>query len=451
MGGVVGETHMAATATQIEPSGLNEGQRNSEALKVALASLVGSTIEWYDFFLYGTASALVFGDLFFPTFSPLVGTLLSFSTMAVGYIARPLGAIIMGHFGDKLGRKTMLVSSLVIMGVATTIIGLLPSFNTIGIAAPVILVMARLLQGFAVGGEVGGAITMAVEHAPDRRRGLYGGFPQLGVASGLVLANLIFLASNAFLSADQFKSFGWRIPFLVSVILVLVGVYVRLRVSESPIFNFMKRAGEEIKIPLVTLFGRAWKQILIVALSTLFTNVMGFIGLIFMLRYATTTLGFTRSTILTFTIIANLIEIPATLYFADLSDRVGRRTIYLWALAFAIVWGAVFFPLVNTAIPAVVFTAILVARLCIAAIFGPQAALFSELFDTNIRYSGISVGYSISSIMGAQTPAIAALLVAATGGTVILSGYIAAAAVISFITALFLWETYKVDLQAKLD
>jgi MFS transporter, MHS family, shikimate and dehydroshikimate transport protein len=442
---------MAATATQIEPSGLKEGQRNSEALKVALASLVGSTIEWYDFFLYGTASALVFGDLFFPTFSPLVGTLLSFSTMAVGYIARPLGAIIMGHFGDKLGRKTMLVSSLVIMGVATTIIGLLPSFNTIGIAAPVILVMARLLQGFAVGGEVGGAITMAVEHAPDRRRGLYGGFPQLGVASGLVLANLIFLASNAFLSADQFKSFGWRIPFLVSVILVLVGVYVRLRVSESPIFKFMKRAGEEIKIPLVTLFGRAWKQILIVALSTLFTNVMGFIGLIFMLRYATTTLGFTRSTILTFTIIANLIEIPATLYFADLSDRVGRRTIYLWALAFAIVWGAVFFPLVNTAIPAVVFTAILVARLCIAAIFGPQAALFSELFDTNIRYSGISVGYSISSIIGAQTPAIAALLVAATGGTVILSGYIAAAALISFVTALFLWETYKVDLQAKLD
>ena len=442
---------MAATATQIKPSVLNEGQRNSEALKVALASLVGSTIEWYDFFLYGTASALVFGDLFFPTFSPLVGTLLSFSTMAVGYIARPLGAIIMGHFGDKLGRKTMLVSSLVIMGVATTIIGLLPSFNTIGIAAPVILVMARLLQGFAVGGEVGGAITMAVEHAPDRRRGLYGGFPQLGVASGLVLANLIFLASNAFLSADQFKSFGWRIPFLVSVILVLVGVYVRLRVSESPIFKFMKRAGEEIKIPLVTLFGRAWKQILIVALSTLFTNVMGFIGLIFMLRYATTTLGFTRSTILTFTIIANLIEIPATLYFADLSDRVGRRTIYLWALAFAIVWGAVFFPLVNTAIPAVVFTAILVARLCIAAIFGPQAALFSELFDTNIRYSGISVGYSISSIIGAQTPAIAALLVAATGGTVILSGYIAAAALISFVTALFLWETYKVDLQAKLD
>ncbi len=442
---------MAAPAANTNTSELTEAQRNSEALRVALASLVGSTIEWYDFFLYGTASALVFGELFFPTFSTVSATLLSFSTMAVGYIARPLGAIVMGHFGDKLGRKVMLVSSLVMMGIATTIIGILPSFNAIGIAAPLILVLARLLQGFAVGGEVGGAITMAVEHAPERRRGLFGGFPQLGVASGLVLANLIFLASTAWLTPEQFKAFGWRIPFLFSIILVLVGVYVRLRVSESPIFAFMKRAGEEIKLPLVRLFERAWKQILIVALTTLFTNVMGFIGLIFMLRYATTSLGVTRSTILTFTIVANLIEIPATLYFAHLSDRLGRRTVYLWALAFGVVWGAAFFPLANTAIPALIFIAILVARLCIAAIFGPQAALFSELFDTNIRYSGISVGYSISSIIGAQTPAIAVWLVAATGGTLVLSGYIAAAALISFVTALFLWETYKVDLQAKVD
>jgi MFS transporter, MHS family, shikimate and dehydroshikimate transport protein len=337
------------------------------------------------------------------------------------------------------------------MGVATTVIGLLPSFSVIGVAAPLILVLARLLQGFAVGGEVGGAITMAVEHAPDRRRGLFGGFPQLGAASGLVLANLIFLAANASLSTEQFKAFGWRIPFLFSIILVLVGIYVRLRVSESPIFAFMKRAGEEIKVPLVHLFRTAWKQILIVALSTLFITVMGFIGLVYMLSYATATLGLTRSTILTFTIIANLIEIPATLYFAHLSDRLGRRAIYLWALAFGVVWGAVFFPLVNTAVPAIIFVAIVVARLCIAAIFGPQAALFSELFDTNIRYSGISVGYSISSIIGAQTPAIAIWLVATTGGTLVLSGYIAVAGLISFVTALFLWETYKVDLQAKLD
>ena len=442
---------MAATAAHTNASDLTEAQRNSEALKVALASLVGSTIEWYDFFLYGTASALVFPALFFPTFSEVSAMLLSYSTLAVGYVARPLGAIIMGHLGDKLGRKVMLVSSLIMMGAATTVIGVLPSFDAIGVAAPLILVLARLLQGFAVGGEVGGAITMAVEHAPDRRRGLFGGFPQLGVASGLVLANLIFLACTASLSSEQFKAFGWRIPFLFSIILVLVGIYVRLRVSESPIFAFMKRAGEEMKVPLVRLFGAAWKQILIVALSTLFTNVMGFIGLIYMLSYATTTLGLTRSTILAFTIIANLIEIPATLYFAHLSDRLGRRAIYLWALAFGVVWGAVFFPLVNTAVPALVFIAILVARLCIAAIFGPQAALFSELFDTNIRYSGISVGYSISSIIGAQTPAIAVWLVATTGGTLALSGYIAVAALISFVTALFLWETYKVDLQAKLD
>jgi MHS family shikimate/dehydroshikimate transporter-like MFS transporter len=441
---------MAATVTQAPGSELTEAQRNSEATKVALASLVGSTIEWYDFFLYGTASALVFRDLFFPQFSTLVGTLLAFSTMAVGYIARPLGAIIMGHFGDKLGRKAMLVTSLVIMGAASTIIGLLPTFETIGVTAPIILIIARLLQGFAVGGEVGGAITMAVEYAPARRRGLFGGFPQLGVATGLVFANLIFLACNAALSAEQFKAFGWRIPFLVSFILVLVGIYVRLKIGESPIFNLMKKAGEEIRIPLVTLFARAWKEIIIVALSTLFTNVMGFIGLIYMLSYATTSLGFTRSTILAFTIIANIIEIPATLYFANLSDRVGRRTVYLWALGFAMIWGAVFFPLVNTAIGVVVFAAILLARLCIAAIFGPQAALFSELFDTNIRYSGISIGYSISSIIGAQTPAIAALLVARTGGTLALSGYIFVAALISFVTALFLWETSKVDLQGRL-
>jgi MFS family permease len=345
----------------------------------------------------------------------------------------------------------MLVTSLVIMGAATTIIGLLPTFATIGVAAPIILAGARLLQGFAVGGEVGGAITMAVEHAPDRRRGWFGGFPQLGVASGLVLANLILLACTAFLTKEQFNNFGWRIPFLLSVVLVFIGIYVRLKISESPIFKFMKKVGAETRIPLVTLFARAWKEIAIVALSTLFTNVMGFLGLFYMLAYATTKLGFTRPTILTFLIIANVIEIPATLYFAHLSDRVGRRMVYLWALGFAMVWGAVFFPLVDTQTAIGVFVAILVARLIIAAIFGPQAALFSELFETNIRYSGISVGYSISSIIGAQTPWIAAYLVGTTGGSLGLSGLLFAAALISFVTALFLWETYKVDLQAKID
>ena len=442
---------MAATATQAELPALSEEQGNAEALKVALASLAGSIVEWYDFFLYVLATALVFRELFFPQFSPLVGEILTFSTIAVGYVARPLGAIFMGHFGDKLGRKTMLVTSLVIMGAATAIIGLLPTFATIGVAAPIILAAARLLQGFAVGGEVGGAITMAVEHAPDRRRGWFGGFPQLGVASGLVLANLILLTCTALLTKEQFNAFGWRIPFLLSVVLVFIGIYVRLKISESPIFKFMKKVGAETRIPLVTLFARAWKEIAIVALSTLFTNVMGFLGLFYMLAYATTKLGFTRPTILTFLIIANVIEIPATLYFAHLSDRVGRRMVYLWALGFAMVWGAVFFPLVDTQTAIAVFVAILVARLIIAAIFGPQAALFSELFETNIRYSGISVGYSISSIIGAQTPWIAAYLVGTTGGSLGLSGLLFAAALISFVTALFLWETYKVDLQAKLD
>ncbi|MGZ3410945.1 MAG: MFS transporter [Xanthobacteraceae bacterium] len=441
---------MTMAKTEANLAGLTDSQRNSEATRVAFASLVGSTIEWYDFFLYGTAAALVFREAFFPQFTDLIGTLLSFSTLAVGYVARPLGAIVMGHFGDKLGRKAMLIMSLVMMGLATTLIGVLPSFASIGIAAPVILVCARLLQGFAVGGEVGGAITMAVEHAPEGRRGFFGGFPQLGVATGLVLANLIFLASSVSMSAEDFKVYGWRIPFLVSILLVLIGVYVRLKVAESPIFAAMKRIGEEARVPFVDLFQVAWRQILIVALSTIFTNVMGFTGLIYMLGYATTKLGFTRPTILTFTIIANVIEIPATLYFAHLSDRIGRRKVYLFALGFAMIWGLAFFPLVNTASPALVFIAIVVARLCIAAIFGPQAALFSELFDTRIRYSGISIGYSISSILGAQTPAILALIVASTTSVMALSGFIFASALISFVTALFLWETSKVDLQSKL-
>jgi MFS family permease len=439
---------MAMAETNL--SQLSEEQRHGEAARVALASLVGSTIEWYDFFLYATASALVFRELFFPQFSPLVGTLLSFSTMAVGYIARPLGAIVMGHFGDRIGRKAMLVTSLILMGLATTLIGLLPSFAAIGIAAPILLVAARLVQGFAVGGEVGGAITMAVEHAPDNKRGLFGGFPQLGVATGLVFANLIFLAANASMSTEDFKSWGWRIPFLISILLIIVGVYVRLKVSESPIFDKMKQKGREATVPLVDLARTGWKQILIVALSTLFTNVMGFTGLVYMLGYATTTLGFSRSAILTFIIVSNVIEIPTTLYFAGLSDRVGRRTIYLWALGFAMIWGLAFFPMVNTAIPWLVFVAILGGRLCIAAIYGPQAALFSELFDTNIRFSGISIGYAISAVIGAQTPAILALLAAWQTGSLGLSLLIFGAALVSFVTALFLWETNKVDLQGKL-
>jgi MFS family permease len=229
-----------------------------------------------------------------------------------------------------------------------------------------------------------------------------------------------------------------------------VGVYVRLKVSESPIFDKMKQKGREATVPLVDLARTGWKQILIVALSTLFTNVMGFTGLVYMLGYATTTLGFSRSAILTFIIVSNVIEIPTTLYFAGLSDRVGRRTIYLWALGFAMIWGLAFFPMVNTAIPWLVFVAILGGRLCIAAIYGPQAALFSELFDTNIRFSGISIGYAISAVIGAQTPAILALLAAWQTGSLGLSLLIFGAALVSFVTALFLWETNKVDLQGKL-
>ena len=430
---------------------LTDQQRHQEATKVALASLIGATIEWYDFFLYATMSAIVFPAVFFSQATPLVGVVLSYSTLALGYFARPLGAIFMGHYGDKLGRKAMLVFSLVLMGSATTLIGLLPPASSIGAAAPVILIVLRLLQGFAVGGEAGGAITMAVEHAPENRRGLYGGFPQLGVAAGLVMANLIILAATVWMSKEDFNAYGWRIPFLISVLLLLVGVYVRLKISESPIFNDMKRTGREAIVPLVDLFTLAWKPIIIVALSTIFTNVMGFTGLVYMLGYGTGQLGFPRQTILWFIIIANLVEIPATLYFASLSDTIGRRTMVLWGLGVAMLWGLAFFPLANTKEAALVFIAILGGRLCISSVYGPQAAQFSELFDTKIRFSGISIGYAISSVIGAQTPIVLTWFVATGLGVWAMSGFMFLGAFISFIAVLLMWETYKVDLKAKLN
>jgi MFS family permease len=443
---------MSGVAVQTDALEATAPASNSQPKKVALAALIGTAIEHYDFFLYGTAAALVFGDLFFPSSSELGGTLLAFSTFAVGYFARPVGAIVLGHFGDKLGRKAMLVFSLVLMGLSTMMIGLLPPYNSIGIAAPIILALSRLVQGFAEGGEIGGGVTMTIEHSPDGRRGLFGGVNQIGVPLGLVLANFAFFATTALFSNEQFKDFGWRIPFILGAVLVLVGLYIRLRLHESPVFEVMKQAGRETRFPLFRVFGKAWKQIIFVGLSTLFITVSSVMSLIFVLRYATTTLGMPRPMILAFIVISNVIEIPLTLYFGHLSDRVGRRTVYLSALTCAVVWAIVFFPLVNTAVPGLVFLAILLNRVCVAAMFGPQGALFSEQFGTNVRFTGVAVGYALSAVIGAPTPAIAALLLTATGDTLALTGLLTAAALISLITSLLLLsETYKVDLRAKLD
>jgi MFS family permease len=423
---------------------------SKEKLRVAFAAMIGAIIEWFDFFAYGTAAALVFREVFFPNLSPTVGTVVSYSTFAVGYLARPLGAILMGHIGDKVGRKGMLVLTVLTMGIATVLIGFLPGYATIGIWAPILLVALRLVQGFAVGGEVGGAILIAVEHAPHGLRGLFSGFPQIGVAAGLVLANLIFLGANLAMSPADFVAYGWRIPFIAGSVLVIVGLYIRLRVSESPVFLAMRKQGRATTVPLVDVFRRGWTMVVRVILSTFFPNTLGYITLFFILSYGTQTLHFTRSTLLTFIIVANACEVAMTLYAGALSDRLGRKRTLLLGSSVGIVMGALFFPLVDTAIPAVVFLAILVVRLGIATMWGPWGAMISEQFDTNVRYTAIGVCTSLSSIIGAQTPSIAALLAAGSNGTLSLSIFLCLSSVMAFVAILAIPDTTKVALTDEL-
>lgn len=419
-------------------------KKDASPRTVATACLVGATIEWFDFFIYGTAAALVFSNQFFPKTSEFAGTLAAFSTFAIGFLARPIGGMLMGHFGDRIGRKSMLVLSLLMMGIGTFLIGTLPTYEQIGILAPIALVILRIFQGLGVGGEWSGAILMAVEHAPPEKKGFYGGFPQLGVAAGLVLANLVFLGIGAVLTEQQFQEWGWRVPFLFSIVLVLVGLWVRSKVSESPIFKEAQKHGEAKKVPLVEVLRNHKKPVITAALACLAQNGMGYIVLVFMLNYGITRLGFPRSTMLSFIIVANILEIAATLYFAWLSDRVGRRKVFLGGTGIGVLWAAIFFPLVDTGVPALVFLGILVARLCIAAMYGPMAALFCEMFDAKIRFSGTSLGYQMGSIIGgALAPFFATLLLASTGTSMSISIYMAGLCLISFLAIFFTADTYK--------
>lgn len=418
-----------------------------ENLKIGIAVMIGALVEWYDFLIYATASALVFPQVFFPNLSPTLGSVVAFSSFAVGYLFRPLGGIVMGHFGDRIGRKAVLVVTMLAMGLATTFIGMLPGYATLGVWAPVLLISLRAVQGIALGGELGGAILMAVEHAPARRRGLFSSFPQLGSTIGLVIANLVFLGINLSMSAEDFQSFGWRVPFLFSAVLVIVGIYVRLRISESPIFIAARLQGRRVAIPIVTVLTRGWSPIIRIVMANFFPGSIGFVTIVFMLSYGTQTLHLSRATMLSFIIIANVLEIPTSLCAGSLSDRFGRKKIILSGIAGGVVMGALFFPLVNTAIPMVVFICILVVRLAIATMFGATGAWMAELFDTSIRYTGVSVSAGLSVLIGSQTPAIAALLVAANdGGTTWLSCYLFTASIIAFFAVLTMPETRHVEL-----
>jgi len=412
--------------------------------QVILASFIGTTIEWYDFFLYGTAAALVFNKLFFPNIDPLAGTLSAFGTFAVGFVARPIGGVIFGHFGDRVGRKSMLVYSLVIMGVATFLIGLLPTYNTMGAAAPVVLVVLRFAQGIGVGGEWGGAVLMAVEHSPPGRRGFAGSWPQMGVPAGLLLSTAVFAALSSRLTEAQFLAWGWRIPFLASVALVAVGLFIRLRILETPAFLRLKSTSNPPRRPIVDLMRGYTRNVLLAAGMRVAENGTFYIFTVFVLSYGEQHLGLPRSTMLGGVLLASSIGLFTIPAYGALSDRIGRRPVVLLGAVFVLLFAFPFFWLVDSRSPALIWLAIVLAvNIGHDAMYGPQAAYFSELFGTHVRYSGASFSYQFTSVVsGGVAPFIATLLLA-WGGSGAVAAYMAAMAAVTVASAYAAEETFR--------
>jgi metabolite-proton symporter len=417
--------------------------------KVVTASFIGTTIEWYDFFLYGTAAALVFNELFFPDAEPIYGTLAAFATYAVGFAARPLGGIVFGHFGDRIGRKSMLVLSLLIMGLATFLIGCMPTAGSVGILAPVLLVLLRFAQGIGVGGEWGGAVLMSVEHAPKGRRGFFGSWPQMGVPAGLLLSTLVFTVMQNVTTEEQFMAWGWRIPFLVSIVLVAVGLFIRLRVMESPAFQEVKDSGTASERPLADLVKTHRRDVLTAMGMRIAENGTFYVLTVFVLTYGEESLGLGKNTMLTGVIIAAALGLITIPFYGWLSDRVGRKTLYMGGAVFSLLFAFPFFMLVDTKEPVLIWLAIVLGiNVGHDLMYGPQAAYFSELFGTRVRYTGASVGYQLASVFaGGFAPLIAvALLAAANDKPTYVAIYMAVMAAITVTATWFARETYREDL-----
>jgi metabolite-proton symporter len=431
------------------PATASTTRNRDDVRRVMLASFIGTAIEWYDFFLYGTAAAIVFARLFFPNVDSLVGTLSAFGTFAVGFIARPFGGLIFGHYGDRIGRKAMLVYSLLIMGVATFLIGLLPTYESIGVAAPTLLVVLRCLQGIGVGGEWGGAVLMAVEHSPSHSRGLSGSWPQTGVPAGLFLSTLVFGVMSTTLSEEQFLTWGWRVPFLISIALIAVGLFVRLRVLESPAFADLQQRGARQTRPLVTAIRHYRRSVLLAMGMRVAENAVFYIYTVFVLSYGPMQLKVPRATMLwgvALAALAGLVTIP---FFGALSDRVGRRPVYLFGASFSLLYAVPFFALLDTRSSPVIWTAI-VLGLAVghAAMYGPQASYFSELFGAAVRYSGASLSYQLASVLaGGLAPFIATYLLA-TWGTFAVASYMMLLSAITLAAAYLAPETHRGDLAA---
>jgi metabolite-proton symporter len=428
------------------PAGTPGTRAETPMRRVALASCAGTTIEFYDFFIYGTAAALVFPTVFFPALGTAAGTVASFATFAVAFVARPLGAVLFGHFGDRLGRKHTLISTLLLMGVATFLIGLLPSAATIGVAAPVLLVGLRFAQGLAVGGEWAGATLLAAEYAPPTRRGLYGIFPQLGPALAFALSTLTFLGVNLFVgeASPAFVSWGWRIPFLLSALLVVVGLYVRLKVEETPMFRAVTtgdRARPSGNGPLVDAFRHQWREILTAAGALAMLFAFFYIGTAYLTSYGATVIGLTRAQVLTTGLVASVV-FGATIALSGIwSDRVGRRRVVAVSCALSVPWGLLLFPIIDRGGP-VAFAVGLIGTLAIFGVsYGPAGALLPEMFQTRYRYTGAGTAYNLAGVLGGATAPILAAELTISHGSGAVGWMLAGFGLLSLVSVLLLPET----------
>ena len=438
-------------------SAVNQAAPERSILKVALTALAGASIEWYDFFIYGTAAALVFPGLFFPGFGETAGTILSYSTFAVGFVARPVGGLIFGHFGDKFGRKRALVTALILMGIGTTAIGLMPGYATIGILAPILLVTLRFLQGVCIGGQWGGAVLLATESAPSEKRGFYGSFAQMGVPVAVLISNIIFLIIAASLGDDALVAWAWRIPFLLSVLLIALGLYIQLKLEDTPAFRHLqeyreqhqseeerREAAEAAGSPVWEVLRTYPKEIALAAGAFIAINANFYILITYILDYATAEVGLPQSTVLTAVLISSVAGLLAIAGFAALSDVIGRRIPYMAGAATLGLWGLfAFWPLVDSGNPGALVLALVVGQIFLSLMYGPQAAFYSEIFTTKVRYSGASMGYQIGSVFGgALAPIIATSLLAATGTSFAVGIYMAVICAITGLCAFLLAETY---------
>ena len=426
-------------ATDITFEALSEDEHRAELRKAVIASTVGTTIEWYDFLLYSVVTPLVFGKLFFPKSAPLIGVLEAFAIYFVGFVGRPIGAFIFGHFGDRMGRKAALIATLLITGLATFAVGFVPGYDQIGIWGAVLLTVIRMIQGIGVGGEWGGSVLFAMEWArTNKHRGFITSWPQFGGPAGLFLANMAVLVGSA-IAGDQFFAWGWRIPFWLSIVMVGIGLYIRLGILETPVFRRIVAEERVERVPVLEVLKRQPKQVFLSMFARTAEQAPAYIFLAFIFTYNNTVMHMSRDFVLTSLICAGLLSFVTIPLAGALSDRFGRKRVYIIGSILTGIYGFIYFALLNSLAPALIVLAIILAFIPHDIMYGPQAALIAEGFTPRLRYSGCSIGYQLASLTaGGPAPIIATALLAAYGSGYVIAGYIAVTAIVSIVATAFM-------------